>query len=564
MTITLGENGSANQLRADLASTASAALGDALVGVLQPFTGAVPRTQHQKNQDWVSAKDFGVVGDGTTDDTVGFTAACAYAISSAKVLDISDLKIYLSTQAASITSTGLVLRGSGRQDTGVPVEWTFMAGTNPGGFETIKTAVLALPGSAIFSKYNGPIFTGQTFRGSDFSVYGYSASAANSQMFKTTTATTYPGWSQAIAGLERVSGFYFGSHGIELQAGLEVATLRDITVAYCGGYCIKVTVTTLVNSPVEYVDFINCVFSNGLLGNVYLKGVKKHIGFDNCQLNDPGQLNRLNAQQIPIIYPIWIQSASGDTSASYQGVTVGCLTATNIKVINCYAENTQGLVTFEANTDFGGYTPFYTQLTVENNNVFYHNGAWPYYNATFNARVNDLHTAFNQNQSGVAKFYFAVGGHSFSGTLGIDEFWSENGATLSGARIGQNQLLNSRVETLSGTIGSGSAATFTYDASDSTFLSPPTDTSSVVRLLLITATFQGGTSSPGGGGAYLMAVVRNPFGEYIGTTVAFGSVAGFSAAPTMSTVGVISCPMSAYYRARVSRIDHLPANLLSY
>ena len=41
--------------------------GDAMIGVLQPFTGAIYRTQHQKNADVVHLKDF-AKGDGVTDD----------------------------------------------------------------------------------------------------------------------------------------------------------------------------------------------------------------------------------------------------------------------------------------------------------------------------------------------------------------------------------------------------------------------------------------------------------------------------------------------------------------
>ncbi|MCE1340626.1 GDSL-type esterase/lipase family protein [Enterobacter asburiae] len=39
--------------------------GDALVAVKQPFTGAVQRTQHDKNMDGINVKDFGVINDGT-------------------------------------------------------------------------------------------------------------------------------------------------------------------------------------------------------------------------------------------------------------------------------------------------------------------------------------------------------------------------------------------------------------------------------------------------------------------------------------------------------------------
>ena len=39
--------------------------GDNLVGVKQPFTGSILRTQHQKNQEIISVRDFGAIGDGT-------------------------------------------------------------------------------------------------------------------------------------------------------------------------------------------------------------------------------------------------------------------------------------------------------------------------------------------------------------------------------------------------------------------------------------------------------------------------------------------------------------------
>jgi hypothetical protein len=42
-----------------LSDTADPLKGDALVGVKQPFTGAVARTQHQKNADYIHVADFG-------------------------------------------------------------------------------------------------------------------------------------------------------------------------------------------------------------------------------------------------------------------------------------------------------------------------------------------------------------------------------------------------------------------------------------------------------------------------------------------------------------------------
>lgn len=49
--------------------------GDALIAVKQPLANSVGRTQHDKNTDIISVKDFGAVGDGAANDT----AALAYA-----------------------------------------------------------------------------------------------------------------------------------------------------------------------------------------------------------------------------------------------------------------------------------------------------------------------------------------------------------------------------------------------------------------------------------------------------------------------------------------------------
>ncbi|HCJ5497048.1 TPA: hypothetical protein NV624_002966 [Escherichia coli] len=58
------ESGSAADVLVDLASTDSGK-GDALIGVKQPYSGSVGRTQHDKNADTLSVKDFGVRGDGS-------------------------------------------------------------------------------------------------------------------------------------------------------------------------------------------------------------------------------------------------------------------------------------------------------------------------------------------------------------------------------------------------------------------------------------------------------------------------------------------------------------------
>jgi len=59
----------------DLASYSNVAKGDALVGVLAPYTGAIPRTQHQINAEFLSLKSFGAVGNGIADDYAAIQSA---------------------------------------------------------------------------------------------------------------------------------------------------------------------------------------------------------------------------------------------------------------------------------------------------------------------------------------------------------------------------------------------------------------------------------------------------------------------------------------------------------
>lgn len=75
----LPESGSAADVLLELASVENGK-GDALIGVMQPFTGAVSGTQHDKNMEHLSVMDFGAVGNGVADDSSAVNNALAQRV----------------------------------------------------------------------------------------------------------------------------------------------------------------------------------------------------------------------------------------------------------------------------------------------------------------------------------------------------------------------------------------------------------------------------------------------------------------------------------------------------
>jgi hypothetical protein len=73
----------------------------------QSGTGAVPRSVNSKLRDTVSAKDFGAVGDGATNDTAALQAAIDYCFS-------NSITLYIPSGTYSVT--GLAVTGGGLQN----------------------------------------------------------------------------------------------------------------------------------------------------------------------------------------------------------------------------------------------------------------------------------------------------------------------------------------------------------------------------------------------------------------------------------------------------------------
>jgi len=90
---------SSDSLRSDLASTSDAAKGAALVGLY-----GTSRTVQDKFDDWVSVKDKGAKGDGSTDDAAGLQAAMNFAASNNLELVAPGKGTYLIGSGLSIPS----------------------------------------------------------------------------------------------------------------------------------------------------------------------------------------------------------------------------------------------------------------------------------------------------------------------------------------------------------------------------------------------------------------------------------------------------------------------------
>lgn len=94
-------------IRADIASP-TANKGTYLVGYLAPYTGAVGTTAQKKLAEGMTPEDFGCIGDGVADDTIGLTAF--FAASTGKVCKMPG--VYKVTSLLSLALTNCHFIGS--------------------------------------------------------------------------------------------------------------------------------------------------------------------------------------------------------------------------------------------------------------------------------------------------------------------------------------------------------------------------------------------------------------------------------------------------------------------
>ena len=117
---------------AAITTALAASSGSSLVGFLQSGSSPAARTAQAKMQDFVSVKDFGAVGDGTTDDTTALTNFWNSAIARPGVPHLLDAKTYIFNAAlpqinvsnVKIMGAGSYIHNVGSLFTGTMLKWT--------------------------------------------------------------------------------------------------------------------------------------------------------------------------------------------------------------------------------------------------------------------------------------------------------------------------------------------------------------------------------------------------------------------------------------------------------
>lgn len=136
--------------------------GSSYVGFIQAGAGAVARTAQAKMRDFVSATDYGAVGDNVTDDTAAMQTAFTAAMTLGKALYIPAGMYRLSTKiSVSSSTTGFRVYGEGRGIT--KLIWTSTA-TDGGGLDITYTDTLFPPEVKDMSLYTEAVGVGTALK----------------------------------------------------------------------------------------------------------------------------------------------------------------------------------------------------------------------------------------------------------------------------------------------------------------------------------------------------------------------------------------------------------------
>jgi len=164
--------------------------GSSLVGFIQSGSGAVDRTVQSKLREFVSAKDFGAIGDGVTDDTAALQVAINQTSTTGSVLYIPS-GTYLVTETLSIPNKTQIIGEHRHQYIGA-------AGTNIT-FAPTSPKSLFVPSGAV-----APFRWGYALE--NLYINGNSASAIGNSIY----AIDCHGWNKSVVRNVAIQNFRTG------------------------------------------------------------------------------------------------------------------------------------------------------------------------------------------------------------------------------------------------------------------------------------------------------------------------------------------------------------------
>lgn len=365
---------SASALATSLANTDDVAKGDAMVGVKQPFTGAVARTQHEKNADVINVKDFGA---STADANVSpkiQAAIDALALAGGGILQIPAGTWNIGTTL--VLKTNISLIGAGKEattlrlNTGANVDmirtegWgTFTSLQDAGVPHDYRILDLTLDGNYLANAWNSATNTINNSTGYGLKSYGYGfeidIEVKNiAEVGILLDGDGSPPTLQDAASSISVFGRVFGKEGLIIR-GPGDGILRSAWIGLCGILPRPTADTTLPTSaewPGEAVDGVVIEDCNIEIDVVHVYACWAGTGFrvrdgdrgggvrgasrveanhiisesNRAQVylesNTYGMIATLSIRNLTRLYPSWSAAVPTYTQPdqTYDGITLDC------------------------------------------------------------------------------------------------------------------------------------------------------------------------------------------------------------------------------------------------
>ncbi|MDG2526681.1 hypothetical protein P6166_15095 [Stenotrophomonas sp. HITSZ_GD] len=318
----------------------SADAGDAsAVAFLQAGTGAVTRTSQDKMRDRVSARDYGVLADGVTNDTLGLQAAINYCAANEKELELPEGDMVVQAGLTIPAGGALYLRGSeaGTQGTRLVAKANAPVITVAAGQQATIENVGFIGESDPAKTFQMGVYLNNcqnvnirhcTFDGLYDSIgllnTVFYSQIVDSRFFTAVrshirgTGTSAPGYAIRVSGCQMSYGYLGGDTLYFENAGSLVFSDVGISPATGAGRCLRI-VSNAAKSGIHQFD--NCVFEGSALEACRIEGSTiapiKYVYFSNCYFNQSGS----GADAITLINVNNVSFVNSYVSGTGAGVT---------------------------------------------------------------------------------------------------------------------------------------------------------------------------------------------------------------------------------------------------